>query len=54
MKHPYLKKKLRVCVVVDNAGTRFSYFAIFAKIEKFAKPFLPVHVGLRSNIFIKK
>ena len=30
---------MRFCEVVDYTDTRFLNFAIFAKMEKFAKPF---------------
>ena len=50
-KRPYLKKNLRVRVVIDNADTRSN---IFAKTKKFAKPFSPVHMGPMSNLFSKK
>ena len=48
-KPPYLKN--------DYADTRFFELLrsnIFAKTKKFAKPFLPVHMGPRTNFFAKK
>ena len=41
-----------VGVVVDYADTFFGN--IFSKTKKFAKPFLPVHMGPRSNLLSKK
>ena len=53
---PYLKKNSSVRVVVDDADTRFSNFAIeyLRKNKKVAKPFLPVHMGPRSNLLSQK
>ena len=52
----YLKKNLGVCVVVDYGDIAFQTLRsnIFAKTKNFAKPFLPVHMGPRSNILSKK
>ena len=36
---------MRFCVVVDYTDTRFLNFAIFAKMEKFAKPFFSCSYG---------
>ena len=45
-----------VLVVVDYADTRFSNFPanISAITKIFAKPFLTVHMGPRSNILCQK
>ena len=56
-KCPYLKKNLRVCLVNDYADTQFSNFTIEylgKKRKMFAEPFLPVHMGSRSNLSSKK
>ena len=45
-----------VLVVVDYADTRFSNFPsnISAITKNFAKPFLTVHMGPRSNLLSQK
>ena len=42
-----------VSVVIDYADATF-FANIFAKTKMFAKPFLPVHIGPRSNLLSKK
>ena len=41
-----------VSVVVEYADTRFSRVSL-QKTKKFAKPFLPIHMGPRSNLLRK-
>ena len=55
-KHPYLKKILRVRVVVDYANMRFSNFAIeyLNKKEKIRKSFFACSYGPRSDLLSKK
>ena len=51
-----LKKKLRVCEVVDYPDRRFSKLTMehLRENEKFAKPFLPVHMGPKLYLLSKK
>ena len=56
MKTAVSKEKFGVCVVVDYADTGFSIIAIgyLRENENFVKPFLPVHMGPRSNCLSQK
>ena len=47
----YVKLKIRVCVVADYTEMRISNFAnkYLTKSKTVAKPFLPVHTGLRRS-----
>ena len=57
MKISTSKKKSGVGVIVNYADTRFLTFAIeYLRENKFflAKPFLPIHLGPRSNLLSRK
>ena len=50
------KAKIACMLIVDYADTRFCTLKsnIFAKTKKFAKPFLPIHLGPRQSLLNKK
>ena len=50
--HKQKFKNLKTAVSKEKFGCPRSN--IFAKTKKFAKPFLPVHMGPRSNLLSKK